>query len=105
MLVQLAARKIPAREETADEDDDGDDHSDDDDDENEDGSGMQEQRVEKQTSKVRNWRWRRQFNHVLGIGVDAPAGQPQTNAYDIHNTQQGSAPWESHSGDNVTTCC
>ena len=61
---------------------------------------MQEQRaVESETSNVRNWRWRRQFNHVLGIGVDAPAGQPQTNAYDVHNTQQDGAPWESQPAD------
>jgi len=50
------------------------------------------------TSNVENRKARRQFNSALGIGIDAPAGQPQTNAYDVHNAQQGAAPWESANG-------
>jgi len=56
-------------------------------------------------SKVRNWKSRRQYNHVLGIGVDAPVAQPQTNAYDVHNVQQGGEPWESPYSDSYLYVC
>jgi len=48
-----------------------------------------------EAQNARNWKVRRQFNSALGIGVDAPMAQPQTNAYDVHSGQQGGAPWES----------
>jgi len=54
---------------------------------------------------VKNWRSRRQFNSALGIGIDAPMAQPQTNAYDVHNNQQGSALWESPAGEDEFYVC
>jgi len=55
-------------------------------------------------SGVKNWKLRRQFNSALGIGIDAPMAQQQTNAYDVHNSQQGGAPWESPTGEEFYVC-
>ena len=82
-----------AANETANIDaDESEDNGDDgDDDENGSGRGMEE-------PPLRNWKPRRQFNSALGIGIDAPMSPPQSNAYDVHNSQQGPAPWESSYG-------
>jgi len=42
----------------------------------------------------------------MGISVDAPPiGPPQTNAYDVHNIQQGAAPWQSSGLDSNAYVC
>lgn len=97
---QKAMNKLVARE-AADKatasDESGEVEEDEDEDEEEESVSGQE---EKTASGVRSWNARRQFNSAMGIGIDAPMTQPQTNAYDVYNTQQqGGAPWESNSDD------
>ena len=58
-----------------------------------------------ETSKDRIWNLRRQFNSAMGISIDAPMAQPQTNAYDIHNSHQGPAPWEASNIDGNAYVC
>jgi len=83
-------RNAAANETASDDADESEESGDDGDDENGRGRKMPE-------LSARNRRPGRQFNSAMGISIDAPAMSPsQTNAYDIHNTQQGAAPWESH---------
>lgn len=96
-ISKLAAREsavnATSSPETDDDGDaDGDGASDDDDDDDDDqGSGSG------QELNLRHWKPRRQFNSAMGMGIDTPMAQPPTNAYDVHNNIQSSAPWESNS--------
>ena len=81
-------RNAAANETASNDADESEESGDDGDDENGSGRRMADQ-------SARNSRPSRQFNSAMGIGIDAPPMSPaQSNAYDIHNTQQGAAPWE-----------
>jgi len=82
--------------ETDDAGDDADSGASDDDEDDGQGSGSG------QDLELGNWKLQRQFNSAMGMGIDAPIAQPQTNAYDVHNNiQQNAAPWESNSNGYV----
>ena len=66
---------------------------------------VQEEPTSMEMIGTKNWKSRRQFNSALGISIDAPMSQPQTNAYDVHNNQQGSALWESPAGEDEFYVC
>lgn len=114
VVLQLAARQpVENNEESEDEESQDNESADVDNSEPEEGGGsgtggrnnQEDQRAygkEKEEPRAGKWTKlrRRMFNSAMGMGIDAPMSQPQTNAYDVHNTQQ-SAPWQSSNNANV----
>lgn len=101
---KLASREAADNETTSDNDESEEageaEEDEQEEEEEESGSGSGQGQEEKTASRVRSWKPRRQFNSAMGISIDRPMSQPQTNAYNVHNAQQGSPPWQSSSNDD-----